>query len=261
MRLLRADLDKDSAGADARRQRADGRRTGFRSPSTPTASPRGRCPPWGALVDAGLPLEIITDDQDFTHEWLREGQVLGCVTTTRTGAAVGRKVHGVGRHARGSAVAACQDFAAGALPPGTDSRTTSARFRSSRSTARTTCRRSSAPARSGLRRVATCASGLCPAPRARCMPRGCWLVWGASVVPHLQVHGLLASGDLVNWSRSTACRCACIALAGTLHLAAIDQLTQAWSPARGWSSASLPINERSQNERLIRDPRWRELQP
>ena len=25
--------------------------------------------------------EIITDDQDFTHEWLREGQVMGCVTT------------------------------------------------------------------------------------------------------------------------------------------------------------------------------------
>ena len=26
-------------------------------------------------------MEIITDDQDFTHEWLRQGQVLGCVTT------------------------------------------------------------------------------------------------------------------------------------------------------------------------------------
>ncbi len=29
----------------------------------------------------GLPIEIITDDQEFTHEWLREGQVLGCVTS------------------------------------------------------------------------------------------------------------------------------------------------------------------------------------
>ena len=35
------------------------------------------------LVCSGLPLEIITDDQDFTHEWLREGQVLGCVTTLK----------------------------------------------------------------------------------------------------------------------------------------------------------------------------------
>ena len=33
------------------------------------------------LVRGGLPLEIVVDDQDFTQEWLRSGQVLGCVTT------------------------------------------------------------------------------------------------------------------------------------------------------------------------------------
>jgi len=33
------------------------------------------------LVRERLPLEIIADDQDFTQEWLRSGQVLGCVTT------------------------------------------------------------------------------------------------------------------------------------------------------------------------------------
>ena len=33
------------------------------------------------LVRQRLPLEIIADDQDFTQEWLRSGQVLGCVTT------------------------------------------------------------------------------------------------------------------------------------------------------------------------------------
>jgi LysR family transcriptional regulator (chromosome initiation inhibitor) len=32
------------------------------------------------LVRQGLPLELIADDQDFTLQWLREGQVLGCVT-------------------------------------------------------------------------------------------------------------------------------------------------------------------------------------
>jgi LysR family transcriptional regulator (chromosome initiation inhibitor) len=37
----------------------------------------------GELVREGLPLEIITDDQDFTQEWLRGGQVLGCVTTLK----------------------------------------------------------------------------------------------------------------------------------------------------------------------------------
>ena len=40
-------------------------------------------PALSALVRKGLPLEIITDDQDFTHEWLRSGQVLGCVTTLK----------------------------------------------------------------------------------------------------------------------------------------------------------------------------------
>ncbi len=35
------------------------------------------------LVYQGLPLEIIADDQDFTQEWLREGHVMGCVTTLK----------------------------------------------------------------------------------------------------------------------------------------------------------------------------------
>jgi LysR family transcriptional regulator (chromosome initiation inhibitor) len=35
------------------------------------------------LVSQRLPLEIIVDDQDFTQEWLRSGQVLGCVTTLK----------------------------------------------------------------------------------------------------------------------------------------------------------------------------------
>ncbi len=35
------------------------------------------------LVCQRLPVEIIVDDQDFTQEWLRSGQVLGCVTTLK----------------------------------------------------------------------------------------------------------------------------------------------------------------------------------
>ncbi|QNN57249.1 LysR family transcriptional regulator ArgP [Diaphorobacter ruginosibacter] len=37
----------------------------------------------GPLARRNLPIEIITDDQDFTQEWLRSGQVLGCVTTLK----------------------------------------------------------------------------------------------------------------------------------------------------------------------------------
>ena len=44
-------------------------------------------PALDALARQGLPLEIITDDQDFTHEWLREGQVMGCVTDGQAGIA------------------------------------------------------------------------------------------------------------------------------------------------------------------------------
>jgi LysR family transcriptional regulator (chromosome initiation inhibitor) len=40
-------------------------------------------PALDALVQAGLSLEILVDDEDFTHDWLREGAVLGCVSTVR----------------------------------------------------------------------------------------------------------------------------------------------------------------------------------
>lgn len=31
----------------------------------------------------GYGLELVVDDQDFTHDWLRQGEVLGCVSTVR----------------------------------------------------------------------------------------------------------------------------------------------------------------------------------
>lgn len=33
------------------------------------------------VVQTGVRLEITVDDQDFTHEWLKQGTVLGCVST------------------------------------------------------------------------------------------------------------------------------------------------------------------------------------
>jgi LysR family transcriptional regulator (chromosome initiation inhibitor) len=38
-------------------------------------------PALDALVQEGVALELMVDDQDFTHDWLREGAVLGCVST------------------------------------------------------------------------------------------------------------------------------------------------------------------------------------
>ncbi len=40
-------------------------------------------PALDALVQNGVSLELLVDDQDFTHERLREGDVLGCVSTVR----------------------------------------------------------------------------------------------------------------------------------------------------------------------------------
>lgn len=40
-------------------------------------------PALDALVQQGVSLELLVDDQDFTHERLREGAVLGCVSTVR----------------------------------------------------------------------------------------------------------------------------------------------------------------------------------
>lgn len=83
MRLLRADLERDlrelapsSAGGARDEERIS---IAVNADSIATWV----LPALDALVREGLPMEIITDDQDFTHEWLREGQVLGCVTTVK----------------------------------------------------------------------------------------------------------------------------------------------------------------------------------
>ena len=81
LRLLRADLERDLkelAPSSMRGARED-ERISIAINADSIAS-------WAlqaltGLARQGLPMEIVTDDQDFTHEWLRQGQVLGCVTT------------------------------------------------------------------------------------------------------------------------------------------------------------------------------------
>lgn len=81
MRLLRADLDKDLrelAPSSAVASRGEERiSVAINADSIATWA----LPALDGLVREGLPIEVITDDQDFTHEWLREGQVMGCVTS------------------------------------------------------------------------------------------------------------------------------------------------------------------------------------
>ncbi len=81
LRLLRADLDgelRELAPGLGRRGREEERiAIAINADSIATWA----LPALDALARRGLPLEIVTDDQDFTHDRLREGQVLGCVTT------------------------------------------------------------------------------------------------------------------------------------------------------------------------------------
>ncbi|MBP3979431.1 LysR family transcriptional regulator ArgP [Acidovorax sp. JG5] len=83
MRLLRADLERDlqELAPSAPGGTRDDERISIAINADSMAT-------WamGALHDLvrqRLPLEIIVDDQDFTQEWLRSGQVLGCVTTLK----------------------------------------------------------------------------------------------------------------------------------------------------------------------------------
>jgi LysR family transcriptional regulator (chromosome initiation inhibitor) len=83
LRLLRADLERDlkelapsSLGGAREEERIS---IAINADSIATWA----LPALTELAQQGLPMEIIHDDQNFTHEWLREGQVLGCVTTLK----------------------------------------------------------------------------------------------------------------------------------------------------------------------------------
>ena len=83
LRLLRADVErelKELAPSSFRGAREEERISiAINADSIATRA----LPALTELAQQGLPMEIIADDQDFTHEWLREGQVLGCVTTLK----------------------------------------------------------------------------------------------------------------------------------------------------------------------------------
>ena len=83
MRLLRADLERDlkDLAPGASGTAGDEERISIAVNADSIAT--WAVPALSGLARQGLGLEIITDDQDFTIEWLREGRVLGCVTTVK----------------------------------------------------------------------------------------------------------------------------------------------------------------------------------
>ncbi|KQR42812.1 LysR family transcriptional regulator ArgP [Acidovorax sp. Leaf160] len=143
------------------------------------------------LVRERLPLEIIADDQDFTQEWLRSGQVLGCVTTLGS-ALRGCKVVPLGAM-RYVAIGA-PDLAYRYLPQGL----TAYNFRDVPFIAfnRKDDLQAEFVARTfGLKRVAL---NHLFVPSSEGQVRAVAAGWGVSVVPELLARPLLADGRLVD---------------------------------------------------------------
>ncbi len=190
MRLLRADLETDlqdlTPGTGAMREE-DRISIAINADSIATWA----LPALGEMVSEGLPLEIITDDQDFTHEWLREGQVLGCVTTLKQ-ALRGCKVLSLG--AMQYVAVASAEYASVHCPQGL----TPHNFRQIPFIAfnrKDDLQTEFVSRACGLRRVALSQRFV---PSSEGQVRAVLAGWGVSVLPELQVQHLLASGALVN---------------------------------------------------------------
>lgn len=151
------------------------------------------------LAQQGLPMEIITDDQDFTHEWLREGQVLGCVTTLKQ-ALRGCKVVALG--AMEYVAVAEPGFARERLgkgaAPGADPVLTAHNFRDVPFVAfnRKDDMQSEFVGKAfGLKRVTL---NQLFVPSSEGQVRAVLAGWGVSVVPRLLAQGLIDQGQLAN---------------------------------------------------------------
>jgi LysR family transcriptional regulator (chromosome initiation inhibitor) len=197
VRLLRADLERDlrelapsSTGSGREEERIS---IAVNADSLATWA----LPALDGLARQGLPLEIITDDQDFTDEWLREGQVLGCITTLKQ-ALRGCKVVPLG--AMKYVAIAQPAYAAEHFPQGL----TAHNFRDVPFIAfnRKDDMQSEFVGKAfGLRRVAL---NQIFVPSSEGQVRAVLAGWGVSVVPELLVRGLITQGALVNLAPQAA---------------------------------------------------------
>jgi LysR family transcriptional regulator, chromosome initiation inhibitor len=190
-RLLRADLEKDlkelapsSTGNGREEERIS---VAINADSIATWA----LPALNALAQGGLPIEIITDDQEFTHEWLREGQVLGCVTS------LGQALRGCKMEALGTmdyVVVAQAGYAAEHCPKGLNAHN----FHKLPFIAfnrKDHLQHGFVEQAFGLQRVMLKQLFV---PSSEGQVRAVRSGWGVSVLPELGVRDLIASGELVN---------------------------------------------------------------
>jgi LysR family transcriptional regulator (chromosome initiation inhibitor) len=226
LRLLRADLERDL------RELAPSSVHGGREEERVSIAVNAdsiatwALPALDTLALQGLPLEIITDDQDFTHEWLREGQVLGCITTVKQ-ALRGCKVLPLG--AMNYVAVAQADYAAEHLPQGL----TAHNFRDVPFIAfnRKDDMQSEFVGKAfGLKRVAVSQLFV---PSSEGQVRAVLAGWGVSVVPELLTRGLIAHGRLVNVAPQASVPVQLYWHCWNLQSEVLDQLTAALSAAAG----------------------------
>lgn len=220
MRLLRADLEHDLrelAPNAARGQRDEDRiAVAINADSIATWA----LPAISGLVSQGLAIEIIHDDQDFTHEWLREGQVMGCITSLGQ-ALRGCRLEPLGR--MDYIAVASPAFARARLPDGL----TRYNFHQVPFVAFNR--------KDDLQRDFVCqAFGLTQAtlkqvyvPSSEGQARAARLGWGVTVVPRLLVESALKAGDLVDVAPRHICSVALYWHCWNLASDVLTEITQA----------------------------------
>lgn len=223
MRLLRADLDHDlrdlapgAGGINGSARDEDRISIAINADSIATWA----LPALDDLVCQGLPLEIIADDQDFTHDWLREGQVLGCVTTLKQ-ALRGCKVLPLGT--MNYVCVASTNFASIRCPTGLDPHN----FRSFPFIAfnrKDDLQTEFVGQACGLKRVSLSQRFV---PSSQGQVRAALAGWGASVVPELLVRDALAQGLLVNLAPKFSLPISLYWHCWNLDSVVLDSLTQA----------------------------------
>jgi LysR family transcriptional regulator (chromosome initiation inhibitor) len=191
MRLLRADLERDlqELAPNSIHGVRDEERISIAVNADSIAT--WALPALDGLARLGVPLEIVTDDQDFTHEWLRDGKVVGCVTTVKQ-ALRGCKVVPLG--AMPYVAVAQPGYARQHVPKGLAAHN----FRQVPFVAfnRKDDLQGEFVAKAfGLKRVAL---NQLFVPSSEGQVRAVLAGWGVSVVPLLLARGLLEQGQLVN---------------------------------------------------------------
>src|SRR5438105_6519468 len=231
LRLLRADLERDlkdlapsSTGGARDEERIS---IAINADSIATWA----LPALGALARQGLPFEIIADDQDFTQEWLREGQVLGCVTTLKQ-ALRGCKVVPLGamRYVAIAQPQYARDKLAQGLGPHNFRDTTFIAFN------RKDDMQAEFVAKAfGLKRVSL---NQVFVPSSEGQVRAVLSGWGVSVVPELLVRGLMQEGRLVDVAPGHAVPVQLFWHCWNLQSEVLDALSEALTRAAAQSLAA-----------------------